>query len=99
MVRRGEIARQWSAMRARLLVLAILVLAGRAPPPVARAEPSPRSAALSAALRESPSASHKVWVYLRDKGPDPAARLDATSLSARARARRALRGSTRGVTF
>ena len=90
-----EMARQWGAMRVRLLVLAILVLAGRAPAPVVRAQASTRSAALSAALRESPGASHKVWVYFRDKGPDPAARLDATSLSPRARARRALRGSTK----
>ena len=86
-------------MRLRLVVLAILVLAVHAPSPVARAEAPKRSATLSAALRESPGASHKVWVYFRDKGPDPAARLDATSLSSRAQARRARRGSVRGATF
>ena len=69
------------AMRVRLLVVAILVLAVRAPSPVARADAPTR----------------KVWVYFRDKGPDP--RLDTAALSARARARRALRGSTKGVTF
>jgi len=41
--------------------------------------------------------TRKVWVYFRDKGPDP--RLDTAALSPRARARRALRGSTKGVTF
>jgi len=97
MAGRAEIARQWSAMRLRLLVLAILVLAVRAASPVARAEAPTRSAALSAALRESPGGTLKVWVYFRDKGPDP--RVDAASLSPRARARRALRGSTKGVTF
>jgi subtilisin family serine protease len=84
-------------MRARLLVAILVLAAFRAPSPVAHAEGPTRSAALSAALRESPSATHKVWVYFRDKGPDP--RLDATTLSPRARARRALRGSTTGVTF
>src|SRR6187551_3283452 len=68
------------AMRVRLLVVAILVLAVRAPSPVARADAPTR----------------KVWVYFRDKGPDP--RLDTAALSPRARARRALRGSTKGVT-
>ena len=68
-------------MRVRLLVVAILVLAVRAPSPVARADAPTR----------------KVWVYFRDKGPDP--RLDTAALSSRARARRALRGSTKGVTF
>ena len=46
-------------MRVRLLVVAILVLAVRAPSPVARADAPTR----------------KVWVYFRDKGPDP--RLEA----------------------
>src|SRR6185436_16082948 len=71
------------AMRVRLLVLAILVLAVRAPFPVARADAPTR----------------KVWVYFRDKGPDAAARVQTVTLSARARARRALRGSTKGATF
>src|SRR6185436_11353493 len=71
------------AMRVRLLVVAILVLAVRAPSPVARADAPTR----------------KVWVYFRDKGPDAAARVQTVTLSARARARRALRGSTKGVTF
>src|SRR5258706_10790445 len=88
-----------AAWRTCFWLRAMLASAGRARPGVPRADPSPGSAALPAAPRESPSASHKVWVYFRDKGPDPAARLDATALSARARARRALRGSTRGVTF
>jgi subtilisin family serine protease len=86
-------------MRVRLLVLASLVLAVPAPAPVAHAEAPTRSAALSTALRQSASATHKVWVFFRDKGPDPSARMDATALSPRARARRALRGTTRGVTF
>ena len=68
-------------MRVRLLVVAILVLAVRAPFPVARADAPTR----------------KVWVYFRDKGPDP--RLDTAALSPRARVRRALRGSTKGATF
>jgi subtilisin family serine protease len=86
-------------MRVRPLVLAILVLTVREHAPVVRAEASKRSAGLSAALREGPGARHKVWVYFRDKGPDPAARLATTALSPRARARRALRGATTGVTF
>jgi serine protease AprX len=86
-------------MRVRLLVLAILLLAVRVPPPVALAEAPVRTAALSAALRQSPAATHKVWVYFRDKGPDAAARAQTVKLSARAMARRALRGSTKDVTF
>ena len=86
-------------MRVRLLVLAILLLAVRVPSPVARAEAPTRTAALSAALHGSPSAMHKVWVYFRDKGPNATARMETLALSSRARARRALRGSTKGATF
>ena len=86
-------------MRVRLLVLASFVLAVRAPAPVARAEAPTRSAALAAALRERPGAAQKVWVFFRDKGPDPSARMGEQKLTTRARARRALRGSVRGVTF
>jgi subtilisin family serine protease len=70
-------------MRLRLLVVAILVLAVRAPSPVRADAPT----------------LHKVWVYFRDKGPDATARLQTVTLSARARTRRALRGSTKGVTL
>ena len=42
---------------------------------------------------------HKVWVYFRDKGPNATARMETLALSSRARARRALRGSTKGATF
>jgi subtilisin family serine protease len=38
-------------------------------------------------------------VFFRDKGPDPSARMGELTLTTRARARRALRGSVRGVTF
>ena len=81
-------------MRARLLVAILVLAAFRAPAPVAHAEAPTRSAALSAALRESPGVTHKVWVYFRDKGPDP--RLDATTLSPRASSASASksRGST-----
>ena len=96
MTGRAEMARQWGAMRVRLLAVALL-LAAPVPSPVARAEAPIRSAALSAALRESSGATHKVWVYFRDKGLAP--RVDTASISPRARARRALRGSTKGVTF
>jgi subtilisin family serine protease len=86
-------------MRVRSLVLAILVLAVRAPSPVVRAEAPIRSAALSAALRERPGATQNVWVFFRDKGADPSARLGEVRLTTRAIARRAMRGSTRGVTL
>ena len=86
-------------MRVRLLVLAILLLAVRAPSPVARADAPTPSAALSAALRDGPNGMHKVWVYFRDKGPNATARMETLALSSRARARRALRGSTKGATF
>jgi serine protease AprX len=42
----------------------------------------------------APGAVHKVWIYFRDKGPNPEAGLDAAraSLTPRALSRRALRG-------
>ena len=88
------------AMRIRLLLLAALFLAVRSSSsPVTQAQDATRSAALSAALRESPGAVHKVWVFFRDKGPDAAARMNTVAISPRAQARRALRGSTRGITI
>src|SRR5437867_2587428 len=90
-------------MRVRLVVLAglffaSLFLAAHAAVPVTLAQDSKRSSALAAALSERPSAAQKVWVFFRDKGPDPSARLGEVALSPRARARRALRGQTDRVT-
>src|SRR5205085_4644399 len=56
------------------------------------------SAAVSAAFAARPGGVEKVWVYLRDKGGAPVTRLAEAHVSARARARRALRGTVRGVT-
>ena len=86
-------------MRVRLLVVASLFLFVGAAVPVTLAQDSKRSSALATALRERPSAAQKVWVFFRDKGSDAAARMGTVSLSPRARARRALRGDTRGVTL
>src|SRR4051812_25528341 len=91
--------------RAPLVVLALLLalFAGREilRPPTARASNAAgavRTSALAAALREGPDRTHDVWVYLRDKGSDPSARLGEATLSPRALARRSLRGTTRGAT-
>ena len=91
-------------MRVRLVVLAglffaSLFLAAHAAVPVIRAQDSKRSSALATALGERPGAAQKVWVFFRDKGPDPSARLGEVALSPRARARRALRGQTDRVTI
>ena len=86
-------------MRVRLLVVASLSVFVGAAMPVTRAQDSKRSSALATALDERPGAAQKVWVFFRDKGPDAATRMGAVSLSPRARARRALRGDTRGVTI
>ncbi len=86
-------------MRVRLLVAASLFLFVGAAVPVTRAQDSKRSSALTTALGEHPSAAQKVWVFFRDKGPDPSARLGEVALSPRARARRALRGQTDRVTI
>src|SRR5258707_1280004 len=91
-------------MRARLVVLAGLFFAGpffavRVAVPVALAQDPKRSTAFTTALDERPSAAQKVWVFFRDKGPDPSARLGEVALSPRARARRALRGQTDRVTI
>ncbi|HEU0091247.1 MAG TPA: S8 family serine peptidase [Vicinamibacteria bacterium] len=86
-------------MRVRLLVAASLFLFVGAAVPVTRAQDLKRSSALTTALGERPSAAQKVWVFFRDKGPDPSARLGEVALSPRARARRALRGQTDRVTI
>lgn len=86
-------------MRFRLvLVLAVAVVAGRSVLPVTLAQDGRRSAAVTAALRDRPGTTHKVWIFFRDKGPDAAARRGEVVLSPRALARRALRGDTRTVT-
>jgi subtilisin family serine protease len=79
-------------------VLATLALAVRAQAPVAHAGSSARSAALASALRARPGDTQKVWVFFRDKGPDPSARMGEIRLTTLAIARRARRGATRGVT-
>jgi serine protease AprX len=89
-------------MRVRLLVVTSLLalsLAVGAPSPTTHAQGSVRSTAVTTALRESPRAVHKVWVFFRDKGPHAAARMNTIAISARAQARRALRGTTRGLTW
>ena len=91
-------------MRVRLLVGATLLavtlfLAVGAPSPTTRAQEPIRSTAVTTALRESPRAVQKVWVFFRDKGPDAAARMNTIAISPRAQARRALRGTTRGLTW
>jgi subtilisin family serine protease len=75
---------------ALLTVLAILAASGR---PQARAAGPRTSARLAARLAAHPGAAQKIWVYFRDKGPDPMARLAEAGITARARARRALRGT------
>lgn len=86
-------------MRLRHIALfAALALGGRALLPVTHAQDGTRSALLAAALREHPGQAQKVWVFFRDKGPDPSARLGEVALSPRALARRALRGDTRRAT-
>ncbi len=52
-----------------------------------------RSPGLAAALRDRPRAALKVWVFFRDKGADPMARLGEAQLTTRALARRARRGT------
>src|SRR5258706_4895484 len=84
-------------MRVRLLAVASLILAVYAGMPLTLAQDSKRTRALATALRERPGTAQKVWVFFRDKGPDPSTRLGEVALSPRARARRALRGDTRGV--
>jgi subtilisin family serine protease len=74
-------------MRSRSLLLLLLAAA------VASGAPVPVT------LAESSTATRKVWVYFRDKGPDPAARRSEVSLSSRALARRALRGDLRTVSL
>jgi len=91
-------------MRVRVVVLAGLLFASafvalRVAVPVARAQDSKRSSALATALDERPGAAQKVWVFFRDKGPDPVGRLGEVALSPRARARRALRGRTDRATI
>ena len=86
-------------MRMRgVLVVAAVLIAGRALLPVTLAQDTTRSAAVAASLRDRPAALHKVWVYFRDKGPDEVGRRREVVLSPRALARRALRGETRTVT-
>ncbi|HYU42278.1 MAG TPA: S8 family serine peptidase [Vicinamibacteria bacterium] len=86
-------------MRVRLAAVASLILAAYAGMPLTLAQDSKRSSALATALDERPGAAQKVWVFFRDKGPDPSARLGEVALSPRARARRALRGQTDRLTI
>jgi len=74
---------------------------GAVAPGAPAAPPAGRSLLLAAALQERPGETQKVWVFFRDKGTDAAAaRAGAqAALTPRARARRALRGDTRDVTF
>ena len=83
---------------AAVAAVAAAVVAGRSVLPVTLAQDQTRTAAVAAALRDRPRATHKVWVFFRDKGPDAAARRGEVVLSPRALARRALRGQTRTVT-
>ncbi|PYQ41899.1 MAG: hypothetical protein DMF77_14600 [Acidobacteria bacterium] len=84
-------------MRVRLAAVASLILSVYAGMPVTVAQDSKRTRALASALSERPGTAQKVWVFFRDKGPDPSARLGEVALSPRARARRALRGQTNRV--
>ena len=78
------------AMRIRLLTWAVLLLGGTvflaapASSPLTYARDPVRSNALSAALRQSPGAIQKVWVFFRDKGPDASARMKTAAVSPRA---------------
>jgi serine protease AprX len=84
-------------MHLRVLVLALAAgLAG-----AITAGAAERTPALQAALAERPDGVEIVWVYFRDKGPDPAARLESAQaeLSPRALSRRAIRGDVRTVTL
>jgi subtilisin family serine protease len=69
-----------------------LVLVGVAS--VAPAQPARLSAALEAALAGPDGGTRKVWVYLRDKGAAPE---QSAPVSARALARRGLRGAEDGA--
>ena len=84
---------------------------GAVGPGAPAAPPAGRSLLLAAALEQRPGEAQKVWVFFRDKGTDTAAGVAAAGVAAaavaaaeaaltpRARARRALRGDTRGVAF
>jgi serine protease AprX len=85
-------------MRVALSALAIVAILPSLPRPAARAEGAVRSPALAAALRD-PARTRAVWVYFRDKGPSAAGRIANVALSARAKARRALRGTIRAATL
>ena len=89
-------------MRSRLLLSAALLgavcLTVHASSPAPGERAPVRSQALASALRARPGATQKVWVFFRDKGPDPSARMREIRLTTLAIARRAQRGATRGVT-
>lgn len=82
--------------RACFWALALVVLA-----PASKGEPRKLGAALERRLLLSPTGQgHTVWIYFRDKGgAEPARAAAEASLSARALARRALRGDGAARTF
>src|SRR5688572_4723567 len=93
--------RRRSSMTVRSLLGVLATLLGLAVTLPAAADTPERTPALETALREAAGGTELVWVFFRDKGPDPQTRLAEAraTLSPRALARRALRGDVTGVTF